>query len=420
MIKEHRMGRHLLYTSVAIFFGLVAVIGCGPDSRAAEQIGVSAATPDIAKDTLPFLERPVTSTPLTEQATAAPSLFPTPPMLEDASTKVCLEPPRRFGFRQALGIERLAMLQFESEEIITFEGWTQRPEPVVTPITPEVTANGSPGPTNSYRILLTGGQLDLKKGQFGSQSLHVDDPIANPCGEVCPLEVIGQSPDSRWQLIQISDWLQEQMGIWLVSEETVTRLVSYVPSDPRWQWAADSSLLWLSYPDTDLGGYTLVAQLNEPPVIEIAEYGTMLDPFFYSLAYSPMDNTARSVPSFELGETRTEEVFTITLADGLEHVSAVQNVPGIVSVNWNEATQSFIAQIVTTEGILFQELLGELWVMIPHNTLKALLPNFTDVPSTLPYGISAVGDSAISKSGSRLALVHSPGEIWVFDCRVAH
>lgn len=411
------MNKRIFYILTVTILGLTGVVACSVDPNVAKPTSDGATAVDTIEIPDSSLNRSA-ATPTQHflpQSSPIPTL-PSVSAVEEENVRICREPPQRFSFRDALGMQQLAQLRFASEELITFEGWMQRSEPSVLPLTPEPTPDMRPDPLSSSRILLAGGQLDLSSQELSPRPLDVDPPLTNPCGEACPLEVIGQSPNGKWQLIQISDWLRAQMGLWLVNEETALRLVPYVPANPKWQWAIDNSLLWLSYPDPELGGYTLVAHLDDPPVVNTAAYGSVLDPYFYSLAYSPMDNTARAVPSFELGDERTEEVFTIALTDDLEKVSATRSVPGIVSVGWNEATQSFVAQAVTDGGITFQELPDGLSLNIPHSTLEELFPSFTDTINALPYGINAGGESAISKSGSKLALVHSPGEIWVFDC----
>lgn len=411
------MDKHIRYTLIVVFLGLMIAGGCGVNRD--ETPKPQASTSDI--DSIEAID--ATNMPAlaaTKGSSSPIAVTPSTPLptsvIGATNTRLCQVPPQRFRFSEALGIERLAALRFETENLVRFEGWTQRPEPTITPITPESTPFERPEPGSSYRILLKGGQLDLTKSTIDQQSLNVDDPLANPCGEACPLEVIGQSPNGKWQLIQISDWLREKMGLWLVSDTASTQLIPYVPADPKWRWAADNSSLWLSFADMEQGGHSLVVQLNEQPGIKMSEYGSLLDPNFYFLDYSPLDHTVRAVPSYELGNERADEVFTIWLGDGLEEVIAEQSIPGIVSVNWNEATQSFVAQTVTEDGVTFRELSGALSLTIPRDVVETLFPSLTSTTSALQYGISALGDSAISRSGGKLALVHSPGEIWVFDC----
>ncbi|HOU40448.1 MAG TPA: hypothetical protein PK829_04170 [Promineifilum sp.] len=388
-----------------------------PVSVALDEPPTAAATPQVRQtpSATPTLSPTPTRTATpTVTPTATPTALPTPaPMPEQLDVRICSQAPQQFNLWAQLGIRPLSALRFESEELVTFEGWAQRPE---SPVYSEATPKPGPIPWPSSRQLLQGGQLDLSNGQLSPRPLDVGELLANPCDQTCPLEVIGQSPDGQWQLVQVSDWLPEVMGLWLVSEKTTDRLVHYVPYAPDWQWAADSSLLWLVYPDPEFGSYTLVARLTDPPVIQRPEPGSVLDTYGHFLAYSPVDNAALSVPSYDWTDEPRDEVSTIPLANGLESISAIQNVPDIVTISWNDARQSFMAQVVTTNSIQFIEIPdGTTW-SIPEETLKAIIPSLVDVSSSLPIGLVATGEWATSASGDTLALLPNPALLWVFDC----
>ena len=333
----------------------------------------------------------------------------------DIDSKTCLTSPLRFNFRQELGINNIAYLKFENEDLLTFQGWTQRPEPNVTPITPEPTPDVRPEPNTSSRILFVSGQLSILDEKFSSLLLDVSSPLGNPCGEECPLEVISQSPNNEWQLIQVSDWLRNKNGVWLVSKEEMVRLVPFV-SDPWWRWSNDNSLLWFtSNNPNDLGGITLLVHLNKPVTIDIAENGGLLDTFFYFPAFSPLNKNVQSVQSFEQGANRTEELFTIDISTSLTQASESRLVPGIVSVDWNDTTQSFLVQVVTGNGVEIQDITGDVLITIPLDTLKTAIPSLAEGRVELT-GISNPGNYGLSSSGSRLVVVRNNEEFWLFDC----
>jgi hypothetical protein len=415
------MDKRFLRTLAAAFLGLTIVSGCRVGSGTSQQVQDSTAVVNLIENIDLVTDTPVPTVTQDESPQIAATSVPPSPtsVAEETNARLCQALPKRFSIHDALGIERLAGLRFISEELLDFEGWKQRPEPSVIPVTPEATPDERPVPNSSNRMLLSGGQLDLTNETLTPRPLNVNAVLANPCGENCPLEVIGQSADGNWQLVQISDWLQEKMGLWLVSEVSTVQLVPYVPSDPRWRWADDNSLLWLSYGDAEQGSYTIVAQLSEQPSITRSEYGSLLDPFFNVVDFSPKDHTARTVPSFESGSSRTDQVVTVVLTDGSEIARSTETVSGVVSVSWNEATQSFMVQTVLDEGITFQELSGDLLLKIPQETLEALFPSFTTVTDSLPFGIASASNWTISALGSKLALLHSSGEIWIFDCAAA-
>lgn len=400
--------------------GPVATPAAAAATTAATPAAVAAAATATTVPTVaPARATPSPTAPApTPLATAsdAPSHSEVTPSPETANIKACLQLPQRYSIGQDLGILWLAALRFESEDLVTFEGWLPRPEPVPTSVVPTVVAGEGPPPNGSSRILLTGGQVDLLAGQLSLRAFDVGQPITRPCGAPCPLEVIGQSPDGKWQLLQVSDWLSDYMGLWLVSETAMTHVVAYVPAGLRWQWADDSSLLWLTYSDPEIGAYTVVAWLDDEPRIQRVKSGGVLNAYFYFLAYSPVDNTVRSVPSYEWDGGSVDEIYTVSLAAGLEDATATESVPGIVSVSWNEATDRFITQVVTPGGIVFRELTGATVWHIPNETLAMVFPSFTNALDSLPHGISLAGDWAVSDSGNRLALAHNPREIWIFDC----
>lgn len=423
--------RRMFFALATVFVCIFGVAGCGARMNPDRQSSNSTATAEV-RDSTPLAREPqgsmLTAMPDVATATVTAVTFelPTPGVatatseleLEASEIRICKDSPQRFSFRQELGIVQLATLRFESEQIITFEGWAPRPELIATPPVGEASPGEFPEAFASSRLQLRAGQLDLANGRLSSRPLAIEDAWANPCSQQCPLEVIGQSPDGLWQLMQVTDWLEEEMGIWLGSTEGATRIVPYVSSSPQWQWSADGTLLWLTYPDADYGAHAAIVWLDTPPIIQTTDYQDVLDPSLYFLAYSPLDNTVRSVPSFELGNSRVEEVITVRLTGDFGKVNAIQAMPGIISTNWNEATQSFVAQVVTGDGISFEELPEGKTLLIPNENLASLFPSFTDAHRSFPFGISAAGDSAMSKTGARLALIVS-GELWVFECHSA-
>lgn len=433
------MGRNTFRIFVVTLSSVLIAVGCATDPGTVlptvetavaiamtEQPAPQSETPPPASTPSPEPAKPIptapaiTSTPTASlQPTATPTVLPML-AIEEAVEMVCHEPPHRFDLLEVSDFYVMADLRFESDDLITFEGWGSRPEPSVWSITPEPTPESYPIPNSSYRIMLTGGQLDPSSGMLSRRPLDVGAPLTNPCGEECPLDVLSQSPNGDWQLVQVNDWLRAQMGLWLVSAESAIRVVPYVPAVSNWQWAEDSSILWLDYTYHEAGGETLVFHLGDPPEARKVKVGYLLDPFWYWTGYSPIDNTVYAVPAPGMGHEDTELLFTIDLDDNLEVASGIWSVPGIASVAWNEATRSMIAQIVTEDGLLFQELSGDMTWSIPDEILAGIFPSsFISAANNLPNGFSASGEWAASPSGSKLALIHGYTVLWVFDCVAA-
>ncbi len=409
------MKKSLPILIILIICGCIGFTGCTVSS--AEEMIV---TQDYIVATK--IQSTATSTSLTltlpsaRQSTPVATLSPAPTTTNstDIIPKTCTVPPKRYNARQELNINKISFLEFDNENLLTFEGWTQRPEPIVTPITPEPTPDMFPGPNNSARILLVGGQLHLEDGEFDSFPLEVAPPLGNPCGEACPMEVVSQSPDGQWQLIQVSDWLSEKEGFWLVGKEEMLRLIPYV-TNSKWRWSSDSSLLWIvtSHPN-DIGGYTQLVQLDPSVSIKETERGSLLDPFLYFLAFSPLDKTIVSIPSYEQGLSRSEELYQVNATESITQGKKIRDVPGIIRASWNMPTQSFLVEVVKERRVEYQDLFGNPIVTIPFNTLEAVIPSLADENRTLDYGLS--NNFTLSKSGRYLAIIHTPGEIWVFNC----
>lgn len=353
--------------------------------------------------------------------TSTPSLSNS---VSNITPKTCTLPPQRFNTNKELGINSIASFRFDTHDVLTFEGWVQRPEPSVTPITPEPTPDMYPEPNRSSRQLLVGGQIDIPSKMITLRPLNMKMPIHNPCEEACPLDVIAQSPNQEWQLVQVSDWLRERMGIWLVSEGVTMRLIPYVPGRIKWQWSTDNSLLWMVYSDPDLGGYSLVIDLidsanNTGIGASLRELPVALDPWANVLAFSPTNKLVFSTTSFEFPQLDTNEVFTTALADVDIQPELVGTIPGLVTLDWNETTQSVLMQIVNRDesgisGIEIQDVAGNKLLILPQEMLT--LFGSVEQEDAYYYRMSDPGGYALSESGSRLAVLRDLREIWIFDC----
>lgn len=352
-------------------------------------------------------------------AMITPTSVPVP--IEDGKyfPRVCAAPPQEFDIREALNMSILR-LRFENEKLLTFEGWTEGSEPIVTPLTPEPTPNMFPGSYIYTRRQIVGGQLSLPEEQFSQRPLNVASLLNNPCGETCPLEIIGQSPNQEWQLVQVHDWLVEKSGIWLVSKKEMIRLIPYI-THLQWQWATDSSLLWIVYNDPELGGYTLVAQLDNPIVIRgtgpiTEDLPHLLDPWYFIVAFSPVDKMAISTTSFEFPRLDSDELFTINLTDTFTVTDSSRIIPGIVTTNWNEGTQSFLLEVVTKSGVEIQDMFENTLITIPRSILEMFhsLPN----EGTLKPSFRIGDNYALSPSGVKFAVVQG-FRLLLFECEPA-
>lgn len=388
----------LIFVIMGLFLG-----GCTTNN---EQIPLAATSK--FSDTVDTAAQLTTSTPL--QATA----FPTPTK-DMYLPSVCAWPHQEFDVGEALNMSMIS-LRFESENLLAFEGWREGPDPVVTPITPEPTPELLPGPNIYTRRVLTAGEIDLREGEIRQRSLDWVPLLNNPCGEACPLEIIGQAPNQQWQLVQIHDWLVEKSGIWLVSEDQTVRLIPYM-SDLQWQWATDSSLLWLVYSDPALGGHTLAVTLENPVVLRgtgpLAEgLPHFLDPWPYIVAFSPIDKVAMSTTSFEFPELDSDELVTVDLTDTFTMTDVAKVIPGLVTVKWNDGTENFLLEVVKEDSVEIKDLSGNTLVIVPRSSLQSFYSLPDDGPLS-PY--FRIGNYALSPSGTRLAVLQGT-RLMLFVC----
>ncbi len=371
--------------------------------------------------TLTSVTEPTSTIEVSADRTIVPTETPTESVLNLITTqRICTTLPQHFNFYAELGIYQILDLRFESEEVLTFEGWADRSNVPLVPQTPEPTPDMMPGPIPSARVLFMAGQVNIPTSILESRTLVFAPLLNNPCGEECPLEIINQSPDERWQLVQVSDWLREKIGIWLVGEKEMVQLIRYVPFGLDWQWARDSSMLWLEYSDPDRGGYALVVYPEDSITVKETEYGSPLDPTFYFPDFSPTEKIVLSTAnSFEQG-VDTDELLMLDLTDSFTQVTSIQVIPGLISADWNDATQGYLLQIVNRIdreilSVEIQNQNGQVLVTIPQGILYSIEPRLTEELAPF-YRFSLPGEYALSASGRFLAVVQNSREILLFDC----
>jgi hypothetical protein len=106
-------------------------------------------------------------------------------------------------------------------------------------------------------------------------------------------------------------------------------------------------------------------------------------------------------------------VFKIDLTDPLTLTDSSRVIPGIVTVNWNEATQSFLLEIVKESGIEIQDLSGNTLLVILRSTL-ALFHSIPDEGPLEPY--FRIGNGyVLSPSGEKFVIVQG-SNLLLFKC----
>jgi hypothetical protein len=338
------------------------------------QLPEKSSTPVVTPDT----PSPSTVQPT---ATVAPSATPTIPTIELSEPLfVCTEPALEFNAQEAFGFFTVSNLRFVDEQTITFEGWAIRPAPTnQSSMVNSVLASPLSFQSSSARLLFKAGTVDLNSGEVFSRTLDFLLPFSNPCSGECPHEVIAQSPDQDWQLIQVSDWRETEIGIWLVENSGfTTRIVSYVPPFSTWQWAEDSSMLWFDHSVIEYGSKALVVNLESTPVTQtvISETDNRFDPTYYSLAFSPLDKTVLSTPHEPIF-TNSDELYKLRLESEMAIVSTTI-VPDIQAVTWNEASRRYLLTIMRGNELDMLDEGGETLLQVPASVFEAMFPSLSD------------------------------------------
>lgn len=364
----------------------------------------------------------VTPTNISEEATITPPSIstmvatPTLPVLETQPShlntlRLCSIPPTAFNYREELGISFITDLRFINEDLLTFEGWAPG-QVAISTVAPEDIQPPSTLGSGSFLLSLKAGGLDLTSGNLFTRTLDFAPLLNNPCQEQCTVEIWGQSPDTRWQLIQVSTGIPEEIGVWLVNQGDKIQLVPYVPPGSNWQWATDSSLLWYTFYDREYGVYADAIPLKSPLHINFYDRveNDVMNPLTNIIAFSPQDKTLLSTEQ----EAGFNELHTIDLTKNPPTVASTQVITDLVALRWNEATQSFLLEIIRKDGLEFREMGGKSLV-IPMELLYKLYPSVAKGDVEIQE-IAPKEHFAISPSGAHLAIAYKNGEIEIFSC----
>lgn len=340
-------------------------------------------------------------TPVTTISEITPTIEPLGTSLSNSQSEsghICSAPPSRFDIQNTLDIYDISSLHFLDEETLVFYGWAPRPTPQIgiettvstTPTKEETSALGG---FVSARLLFKQGLINLTTGNIISSTLDFASLLNNPCRINCPLEILGESPNQQWQLLQISDVNESQIGVWIVSEDQMVRLVDYVPSSSTWQWSEDSSLLWFVHTTEEHGADSLITWLDQPVTVTRSEdsINNPLDPTYYFLAFSPLEKTVVSTGDpFEQGLPDKDEVYTFDLTQSLSQPLEAQIIPEITNVTWNEATQNYLLSIVQEAGTEIRTLDGNVLARIPGYQMPRLNFALSPLGKYLAIGYGAV------------------------------
>lgn len=336
-----------------------------------------------------------TNTPPSIDPTDAPT--PVESLIAEETIYACSLPPRIFDAKESLGIVGLTRMNFITEEILEIEGWGPR----------SIESSLTPDEQRMLGDMLKIGQFNLAEDTATMLETDFAFLLPNPCPDDCPFEVISQSPDAKWQLVQI------RRRIWLISESEKVQLVDFVPSWITWQWSVDGAFLWFKHTEPEYGSRAPIVQLKTPPVVtrpEVSE-DNPLHPTNYHVVFSPQDNTILSTQkSLRDGTPGNGELYTFDLTESLTNPVSVETVPNLVKVEWNETTQEYLLITAYEDYVEIKRANEMITVKLFLNTFDDLISSEV-IQHNVPFAMNAV-----SSSGERLAVILGSSRIFVFDC----
>jgi hypothetical protein len=333
----------------------------------------------------------------------------------------CLSAPRTFDTRTATGSNDVLQMSFLNDQTITFGGWAPRTSP-----RPEDTSTAAAlrlvvdlDLQISYWRQFVEAQLNLETGEFITQTARVASLLSDPCQGQCILDVVSESPDGNWQLIQVSDSAHDDLGFWVAGHNETAPLVNHVPIYSTWQWTADSSVLWFVHSLYEYGAQAVLAQLDISPIVVLTDEmggNPLFDVTRNVWALDPVNKTIQLTPSKE-APSDTDELVTFDLTEMITQPSSIRVVPGIKGVVWNEATRETLLIIVQSDGLAITDLDGQILVKIPVETFEMIFPALTSTNSTFDSFLPD-NNYALSPSGRYLAVGYGKSTgIDVYECQ---
>lgn len=466
--------RKLLYISVIVSLGILFIlVGCVGEVAHIEteptfsvatpspiQVTLPQATTEIPSNTTTFVpETKLASTSTLEPSAKATSIPPTPtppiPILLEANTSttsiVCSQVKAYVNIQQETNNKSWELMDFvfDNEGVIDFLMWSDRPypDPTPTPFVGPIEGGGVPPSefSRSSRVLLKGHTWDFNSGSLVESMVTGQDAIQSPCDYDCPLDVISVAPDNSWQLLQITDTPDEYQGLWLVNQETVTNLISYVPVDSQWQWSSDSRLLWLIYTLHDkngesYGSESMVVDLTEPdlPRFVFQSWGenqyqlqsppNLLSPDDYNLVFSPVEKTVLLYKhigsSSRIPPDNLLDVYAMDITQNPPQLLNTYEARYPFLIDWSDALQDYIILELSSTGAIISTLNSNIVYEIPMKVLKQMpeilgtdgqfRTDFSDDVDVISLNIN-LERVAISPALENMVLM-SWNKAWAFSC----
>lgn len=329
---------------------------------------------------------PPTETP---RATA----IPTVPSLSIKPT-VCTEAPSVYDLRTLLGMDIVIDVAFLDENTLQISGWRPRSQ------------FGNPSGPDTPSWIFNRTVIDLLSGEMTQIDVPLEKILFVPCPNCGGTQILDESPDGAWQLLTTTNGNDEEVGVWLVNIDGATRLADYIPSSLDWEWANDSSFLWLTHSTYDSPGRDfLIVELG--PSVNITRPGPSnitLDASLYNLAISPNRKQILTARDYDNFTDPVDDHFYLYDASVLPPnlIFEGESVNGLEAVVWDEALDSFLLVIAGEATIEFQTTDRAVVMQVQPSAITPAFPHVTD--KSLSYYTGGHIDYALSANGQRLAI----------------
>lgn len=369
-----------------------------------------SATPTIISSATPTATTMPTETPTT---TASPiSLLP------PISPAICTEPPIIYDLRTLLGMSMVTNIDFLDENTLQVEGWRPRSN------------LGNPSSLDNPTWIFNRTVIDLVSGELTPVSIPLERLLQTPCPDCAGTAILDESPDGKWQLIVTTAGDVEGVGVWLVSDDTMTQLMLNMPTRLKWVWADDSSLLWVrfytpEYSPTPEGHYFLTVELGPTPTLSLdadlprTGASKSLHASQYTLAFSPAKKQILSMAENNgFDDDATERYFSFDAASVPPTlISGAVPIDGLRAIVWDEALDSFLLIVAGEDVIEFRTLDGRVVSQLHASAITPIFPLVKD--KSLGYFIRQNIDYALSADRQRVAIGYGGVEgLAVIDCLV--
>jgi len=266
----------------------------------------------------------------------------------------------------------------------------------------------------------------MVSGQITPIDTSHEGLLQSPCPQCAGTEILDRSPDGQWQIIITTAGSDEGVGLWLVSVDTMTRLLPDMPTHLKWVWADDNSLLWLTfytpeYSATPEGHFFLTVKLGPVPALTLntdlpQEYAFQpLQPWQYALAFSPVERQALSIADGPWNDDYERFFLYDSAATPPELLLAGGPIVGLRAAFWDRARDTFLLVVVDEEVINFQTIDGAILLQLQSLDFTHVFPLLSD--ESFDYFFRPEVVYALSANGPRLAMGYGKTSgLAVFDC----